>query len=160
MNARQLDLEQPRFENGKPLLIAGLNGRCSSENSDDIPAQWQRFQPYIGNILGQVGQTAYGVIYNSDGAGRFDYLSGVEVSDFSRLSDGLSRVQIPAQRYAVFSHRGHVSAIRSTCDAIWNKWLPESGHQAAGGPFFERYGKEFNPQAGMGGVEIWIAIKT
>jgi AraC family transcriptional regulator len=25
--------------------------------------------------------------------------------------------------------------------------------------FFERYGEEFDPQTGMGGIEVWIPIK-
>ena len=72
-------LEPPRFENGKPLLIAGLSERYSCETSAAIPAQWQRFLPHLGNIPGQVGRPAYGVRCNSDEAGNMDYICGVEV---------------------------------------------------------------------------------
>ena len=40
-------LEQ-RFENGKAMLIAGLRSRYTAETMNGIPAQWQRFVPYIG----------------------------------------------------------------------------------------------------------------
>jgi AraC family transcriptional regulator len=151
-------LEPPRFENGKTLLIAGLSERYDCDSSKAIPAQWQRFMPYIGNIPGQIGRTAYGVCCNSDEEGNFDYICGVEVSDFSELPPELARLRIPARRYAVFTHRDHISTIRRTVNTIWNKWLPESGYEVADAPDFERYGAEFNPETGTGGVEIWIPL--
>ncbi|MGH8285951.1 MAG: AraC family transcriptional regulator [Steroidobacteraceae bacterium] len=154
------NLEPPRFESGKALLMAGLGERYTCETSAGIPAQWQRFLPHLGKIPGQVGRAAYGVRCNFDDAGNFDYLCGVEVSDFSRLPADWSRLRIPERRYAVFSHRDHISAIRSTWNTIWNKWLPESGHEAADAPDFERYDEKFDSATGMGGVEIWVPIKT
>jgi AraC family transcriptional regulator len=154
------NLQPPRFENGRPLLVAGLGERYSCESSNAIPSQWQRFAPHLGNIPGQIGRTAYGVCCNSDDEGNFDYICGVEVSDFSELPANFSRVRIPEQRYAVFSHRDHISTIRRTINTIWSKWLPESAHEAADAPDFERYGEEFDPRTGMGGVEIWIPIKA
>jgi AraC family transcriptional regulator len=153
------NVEAPRFEILERLFIAGLSERYNSETCANIPAQWQRFVPYLGHIPGQVGQTAYGVLCNSDDAGNTEYLSGVEVSDFSRLPAELSRLRIPEQRYAVFTHRDHIASIRRTWFTILNKWLPESGYQAAEGPEFERYGKEFDGRTGLGGLEIWIPIK-
>ncbi len=154
------DLKPARFENGRPLLIAGLGERYTSETSKAIPAQWQRFVPYLGNISHQVGRDTFGVSYNGDDEGNFDYIAGVEVTDFSDLPAGFSRVRIGPQRYAVFSHREHISTIRRTIMTIWSKWLPESGHEVADAPNFERYGDEFDPKTGMGGFEIWIPIKA
>jgi AraC family transcriptional regulator len=152
-------LEPPRFENGKTLLIAGLSERYDCDSSKAIPSQWQRFMPYIGNIPGQIGRTAYGVCCNSDEEGNFDYICGVEVADFSELPPELSRLRIPARRYAVFTHPDHISTIRRTVNTIWNKWLPESGYEVADAPDFERYGPEFDPKTGTGGVEIWIPLE-
>ncbi|BCG89121.1 AraC family transcriptional regulator [Mesorhizobium sp. 113-3-9] len=152
-------LEPSRFETSRPLLIAGLGERYTCETSAAIPMQWQRFGPYIGNIPGETGDVAYGVCANGDDAGNFDYVAGVEVTDFSDLPRELSRVRIPAQKYAVFAHREHISTIRRTVNTIWNKWLPASGHEIADAPEFERYGPEFDPRSGNGGLEIWVPIK-
>ncbi|MGF6777301.1 AraC family transcriptional regulator [Paraburkholderia sp. GAS334] len=154
------DLAPPRIETGKPLLVAGLSERYHFEHSEGIPAQWQRFGPRIGKVPGQVGQIAYGVCFNNDDAGNFDYLCGVEVTDFSSLPADLARVRIGEQRYAIFTHRDHISAIRRTWNTIWNKWLPESGHQVADAPVFECYSEQFNPTTGMGGVELWVPLKS
>ncbi len=154
------DLKPPRFENGRPLLIAGLGERYTWETSKAVPAQWQRFVPYLGDISRQVGRDTFGVAYNGDDEGNFDYLAGVEVADFSDLPAAFSRLRIGPQKYAVFSHREHISTIRRTVKTVWSKWLPESGYEAADAPSFERFGEEFEPQTGMGGFEIWIPIKA
>jgi len=153
------NLEPPRLETGKPLLIAGLGERYTCETSKGIPSQWQRFLPHFGNVPGQIGRTAYGVCCNTDEDGNFDYICGVEVASFSDLPAEFSRVRVPAQRYAVFFHRDHISQIRRTVNTIWNRWLPDSGHEVADAPHFERYGDSFDPQSGTGSVEIWIPIE-
>jgi AraC family transcriptional regulator len=153
-------LEPPRFETGKPLLIAGLGARYNHETSAGIPAQWQRFASYIGHIPGQVGRVAYGVLCNADDSGNMDYICGVEVSDFSELPPELSRVRIPQQKYAVFLHRDHISTIRRSWHAIWSAWLPNSGYENADAPDFERYTESFDAERGTGGVEIWLPLKA
>lgn len=154
------DIEEPRIANGKPMLVAGIGERYTCQTSSGIPAQWQRFNPYFGHITGQIGAVAYGVCCNSDDAQNFDYIAGTEVADFSDIPQEFARLRIPAQTYLVFSHRDHISTIRSTIMTIWGKWLPESGHALADAPNFERYGPEFDPQTGNGGMEIWIPIKV
>jgi AraC family transcriptional regulator len=114
----------------------------------------------MGNMPGQVGKVAYGACYNFDSEGFFDYICGVEVSGSGDRPAGLTTVQVPTIQYVVFTHRGHVSGIRTTYAAIWNNWFPESGHDAINAPTLERFGPEFNPTTGMGGFEIWIAIKA
>ena len=80
----------------------------------------------------RVGKVAYGVCCNGDDSGNFDYIAGVEVSDFSDLPRDFSRVRIPEQKYAVFTHTEHISTIRRTVNTIWNHWLPASGLQGRG----------------------------
>lgn len=152
-------LRPPRFVNGKPLLVAGLAQRYTCEDSAGIPAQWQRFLPHFGHIPGQAGNVAYGVMYNADDEGNFEYLCGAEVSDFARVPAELARLRVPEQRYVVFTHPGHISEIRRTWNTVWNKWFPESGHEVADGPYFERYGENFDPKTGEGSIELWIPIR-
>jgi AraC family transcriptional regulator len=154
-----LELAPPRFETHGPMLIAGLVARHDCQSPAGIPDQWQRFAPYIGMIPTQVGKAAYGVIYNFDSDSNFDYLCGVEVSDASNLSQGITSLQVAGQKYAVFAHRGHIAGIRATIATIWNKGIPESGCQVVAAPTLERYGPEFNPVTGMGGFEIWVAVQ-
>ncbi|MEO6840897.1 MAG: AraC family transcriptional regulator [Bradyrhizobium sp.] len=160
MNSTALDhLKPPRFETSKPLLVAGLGERISQENGAGIPSQWHRFHQSLDGIPGRIGKVAYGVCCNGDDAGNFDYVAGVEVIDFSDLSREFSRVRIPEQKYAVFTHAEHISTIRRTINTIWNRWLPMSGMKAADAPSFERYGETFDPSTGNGGLEIWVPVR-
>jgi AraC family transcriptional regulator len=153
------NLAPPRFETGKPLLVAGIGERYSCESGAAIPGQWQRFHQSVDHIPGRIGKVAYGVCCNGDDSGNFDYIAGVEVSDFSDLPREFSSIRIPVQKYAVFTHRDHISTIRRTINTIWNQWLPASGLQAADAPSFERYDENFDPLTGNGGLEIWIPVR-
>ena len=151
-------LAPPRIENGKSLLIAGLSERYTAETRSRIPAQWQRFLPHLGKIPGQIGRTTYGVLSETDTDGNMEYMTGVEVSDFSEVPPEFNHVQIPERRYAVFTENEHISTIQQAWSTIWNKRLAESGLQKASGPAFERYGENFDPETGLGGFEIWVPI--
>ena len=152
-------LAPPRFVTLNAFFMAGLGERYTATTSAGIPAQWQRFIPHLGHIPGQKGRTTYGVLCNSDDDGNIEYVCSVEVADFSDLPAHWTRLRIPAQQYAVFSHPDHISTIRRTWFTIWNSWLPESGYEAAESPAFERYGETFDPTSGNGGCEIWLPIK-
>ena len=154
------ELEAPRIEQGRSLRIAGIGDRFRFETSQGILALWQRLIPYLGTIPGQLGAVTYGVSYNPDGAGNFDHIAGVEVARFDDVPEELRRLTIAEQRYAVFTHRGHISTLRRTVYTIWNKWLPESGQKLAEAPDFERYDERFDPMTGNGPVEIWLPIAS
>jgi AraC family transcriptional regulator len=155
-----VELEEPRRETGAALLIAGLRVRYGTETISGIPMQWQRFRPFIGSISGRVGGVAYGVCCDFDEPGQFDYLSGVAISSLAGLPPELSGVRIPPQRYVVFRHRGHVSGIHATWQAITDRWLPGSGLRMANAPNFERYSEDFDGDTGTGGVEIWVPVEV
>jgi AraC family transcriptional regulator len=153
------NLGVPRFETAKAFLVAGVGERFSHENGAGIPSLWQRFHQEVVHIPARIGQVAYGVCCNGDDAGNFDYIAGVEVSDFSDLPRQFSKVRIPEQRYALFTQREHISTIRRAVNAIWNHWLPASGLKVADAPNFERYDENFDPATGNGGFEIWVPVK-
>ena len=152
-------IDPTRYADGPAMLLAGLRRHHSFAGAAaTIPAQWQAFQE-LGPIPGQRGATTYGVVCGSSQAAQtFEYMSGVEVETFDALPRELGRMRVPAQRYAVFTHRGHVSGLRATWAAIWGEWLPRSGQQPANTPDFERYDERFDPRTGAGEIEIWFPI--
>ena len=160
IRAQTLGLGAPRFEYSKEIVLAGLNESYTFESRGKIPLQWERFAPHIGKVPGQIGQVCYGVCWNVSPERGFEYLSGVEVIDVTRLPAEFTSVRLPSREYAVFPHRDHVSAIGNTIDKIWSHWVPQAGLKIASAPCFERYGEEFNPQTGMGGMEIWIPLEA
>jgi len=99
------------------------------------------------------------VCWNTKPDCSFDYLTGVEVANTNNLPKQCASLKLDDRRYAVFTHRGHVSAIPKTIDTIWSKWVPDCGVQIAKAPCFELYRSEFNPDTGRGGMEVWIPLE-
>lgn len=150
-------LQEPRWEVGAERIVAGPKRHFTAATRAEIPQLWCELEKArVG--LSTKGADSFGVCWGSVEEG-FDYLAGVEVSEGSPLPEGVEKATLPAQRYAIFTHGGDVTRIAATCDAIWNRWLPNSGHQAADAPFFERYTEEFDLETMSGGIELWIPIK-
>jgi AraC family transcriptional regulator len=157
------DVGTPRMIDSRPLLIAGLAERHPWGQPEGVPTQWARFVPYLGNIPSAVeGVTTYGISTDMmHGGDSFLMLTGVEVKDVSDLQPELTALRLPAQRYAVLTHRGHISAIRTTVHSIFSRWLPASGMQLSGNPdLIERYDERYDPPTGTGEVEVWISVRT
>jgi len=158
LEAQALGLEPMRFENRESSTIAGMNETYTFESREKIPAQWERFAPGMARIPGRVGQDSFGVCWNYKPECGFDYLTGVEVQGANSLPDDYTQVEIPAGRYAVFTHSGHASKIPEVLGTIWNQWVPESGLKLGDGPSFERYTPDFDPATATGGTEIWLLL--
>lgn len=149
-----------RFVRTPALRVAGVRERLARGGHAGIPAIWQRFHDEIG-ALGIKGMVeAYGVLSGIQaGSDGFDYLAAVAVAESAEIPPGLASARLPAGRYAVFPHRGHVASIAETAIAVIGDWLPKSGLRAAGPPdFIERYAADFDPWTGWGGMDIWVPV--
>ncbi|PSS50687.1 GyrI-like domain-containing protein [Pseudomonas sp. BBP2017] len=154
----QVAVQPVRFEQADAFTIAGIGGRFSQSTISEIPQLWQRFEPHIGKVPGQVGEHTYGVCCNADGNGNFDYIAGVQVAELEVPPADFQHVELKPQRYAVFEHHGSLDNLKATFQAIWNDWLPQSGEHVAQAPEFERYGKDFDPFASHSVMEIWLPL--
>jgi AraC family transcriptional regulator len=153
----------PRIEHEDAMLIAGSQRHYTKQNLSELSAQWERLP--FGNIPGQTGRAAYGVIFDGkENECDFEYLTGVEVTSFDNLPADFARMSIPAHRYAKFTHVGNVSKLKETIDAVARNWLSKAkdmvGTPAKGQPWMiEFYGEDFNAKSGTGTIEIWFPVK-
>lgn len=156
------DLAPPRIVDRPPLLLAGLAERHPCDKPAEVPAHWQRFTPYIQHIPNGTGMAAYGVLMDLfSGGDSFEYLAAIEVSGVSGLHAELTAVRLPAKRYAIFQHEGHVSRIRTTIHTIFNREIERLGIETADIPsFIEYYGPDYDPPAGEGDIEIWAPVRS
>ncbi len=155
-HAAGLPLAAPRLIDHPAFAVAGLCERYTAETAAGIPALWQRWGACV-NRAGANAPYEYGVCTEAE-AGAFDYTCGI--ASAGSAPGGMTLLHIPSQRYAVFFHAGHISAIRMTWRLIFEHWLPASGLRATGGPEFERYDHRFDGRTGDGGVEIWIPVTS
>lgn len=151
------------FQTEKPLVLAGFRRRFTGETRNGISELWRGFPSQDGGIVGQVGWTAYGLSFCSRGDGSFDYMCAVEVSEKFEPGPGWTHLRIPEHFYAVFAHRGHVSTLYRTIEAIGAEWFPNSRYEPVRGDvnqpdIIEKYTGDFNPRTGLGGMEVLVPV--
>lgn len=152
-------LPSPRLETLDAFTIAGLGAEFEPGKAAGIPALWQKFNAYFGHIPGQTDKTAYGLCTMRPGKPGFRYVAGARVTKGADLPAELETVQVPAQTWAIFQHHGHVNGIPATVDAAFRTWLPASGRTVGAFPdVLEFYGEDFDPETGLGRVEIWLPL--
>ncbi|HJZ66241.1 MAG TPA: GyrI-like domain-containing protein [Candidatus Acidoferrum sp.] len=149
-----------RTETPGEMLMVGLSAEFTSPRG--ISELWQRFAPHIGQIPGQIGNIAYGVV-TSDGSNtaKFNYAAAVRVNAFANVPAQLNKLTIPAYKYEVFRHDAHASQISSTVEKLhkmgaFTAGIPSEGKFLA---FLEYYGEQFDPKTGLGGMEVWLPSK-
>ena len=147
----------PRFASAPAMLLAGIRRHhAMTDAHHTISAQWQEFR--TSGFRDTRAPRAFGVICGTDGE-RFEYMTALEVDSFDDLPAGFGRMRVPAQNYAVFLHRGHVSGLADLWRRIAAEWLPASEYDDAETPAFEIYDDRFDPETGSGDVEIWFPVK-
>lgn len=156
--ATPVSIEPPRFEIRPAMVFAGLTQRHQMSNPAGLPGQWQRFQPYIGNIDGAIAGAAYGLV-GEIADNEFEYVVAVEMRPGAEVPAELERVTVPALKWARFTHGGDLSTIRQTIGAA-EQWLTANGHEAsqASYSFLEYYGPGFDARSGSGDIEIWFGL--
>jgi AraC family transcriptional regulator len=153
-------IEPDRIVEGSAMLLGGLRRvHTYGGAAESIPVQWEDFRQ-LGTLPGQRGTAVYGVMCGADPAAKtFEYMCAAEVESLDALPREYGRMRVPAQRYAVFVHRGGASTVHVTWGAIWGEWLPRSGYQLANTPEFELYDERFDFRTGAGVIEIWASIR-
>jgi AraC family transcriptional regulator len=144
---------------GRRLLV-GLSAPCSFRETINIPAQWQRFMAdHCFDIPRRVQQMPIGVCTAPDEEGCFRYVCAAEVEAFEDRRPALTYLEIEPGSYAVFEHNDHVSTIFDTYAAIWNDALPALARRVADGPVLEFHNASFDPETGLGGLQICIPLE-
>lgn len=162
--AQRQGLTPPRLVNREPMLLTGLREAMCENFSQEIPRLWQKFGGMLDQISHKVDRNCYGLcMKEAQDSPELYYMACCEVSDFGDLPAALSPVILPSHCYAVFQHPGSVIHIKETMFAIFDEWLPHSDYELVQQSahclhHLEKYGEQFNPETGLGGVEIWVPV--
>jgi AraC family transcriptional regulator len=158
LESKHIKLGEPHIEKSSELLFVGLSERVSYKDAQNIAGQWQRFMSGPCNAIeNRTPSPPAGITTASDDDG-IQYVCAAEVARLGNIPNGLIKLALASQTYAVFAHDAHVSQLRETYDAIWNQWFPHSGRTPAEAPGFERHNATFDPRTGNGGATIWIPL--
>ena len=151
-------LPAPELRMTDAMSFVGVFERLSLDHTHLIPALWRRFMTSHAHVEGKVESIPVGIIGPIDADGCFDYGCAVQVGGSAAPPAPMTMLKMPAQRYALFPHTGHVSTVRSTYHAIWNQVLLDNGWTTPEAPSLERHNPTFNPLTGEGGITIWIPV--
>jgi len=72
-------------------------------------------------------------------------MAAVQVDSLEDIPLEMVGKTIPANDYAVFSHKKGVDSLHVTYEHIYGCWLPNSGYELAGPYDLEYYDHRFNP---------------
>ena len=160
--AATVALSAPKIVSKGALRLIGIKDYVRFETMSSVPQQWQRFAARIHEVEGRAGPETYGVSLDVEGReDGFDYIAAVPVSADAPVPEGMSAVDVPASRHAVFWHGDHISTIGATCSAIFADWAPTGSPPPLYGQvqMVEMYDQRFDAVTGRGGVEIWLPVE-
>ncbi len=124
-----------------------------------LPSLWAAFVPRLDEIRRLHRGVAYGVIRQTAAqGGELEYLAAVEVADRDRVPAGMTAIELPAARYATFTHTGDLSRLDATVSYIYSSWLARSGMRHTYGADLEVYDGRNRPGSEESAVEYAIPV--
>lgn len=144
-------VELPAFE------AIGMSVLC--EDPTPIPALWQSFRARSYEIEPKASPLrAYGICIH-ESSERFRYYAAWGAQSQTPVPEEMERVQVPAQRYAKFTHVGAVSSIADTYRRLWASIHANPGLQPVFGPQLEIQDERFKgPMHPETEIDILIPI--
>lgn len=124
----------PKIVLEKEFRIIGIKKTVKPGNPL-IKNLWDEFdsrKSEIGNVITYeniLGICEY--MPNITDESEFEYMAGIEVADYGIIPEGMISKTIPHSKYAVFTHEGKISDLKTTYNNIYGKWLPLSGAELA-----------------------------
>ncbi len=108
--------------------IVGL--KYSGHDINQVDRLWETFWQLMGAQIVNAGVIKYfGVCFHDmdmRSSERFDYYAGFEMNHLISSPEVLTRVEVPKNDYALFTHKGPIGTIEDTYDQIYGNWLPNS----------------------------------
>jgi AraC family transcriptional regulator len=151
---------QPKFTEKKGFKVAGLK-YVGKTPQPDIANLWHEFVPRMNEPAKRINtDNSYGVCYDMDTEGNIYYIAGVEVSDFENLPEGFDSIEIPDNKYAVFTHKGLISKFHETVGYVYGKWVQDPANGKINAPDFELYDERFKGgDSEDSECDLYVAIK-
>lgn len=149
------------------IEAAFIHIRSPDANSGEVIGPlWNDFLGRMEAIEQRLREDAlFGVIYGKPEAERshkheLQYIACALVSEDAPIPEGMVEHRVPAAQYACFTHRGPITEIKESCDAVYDGWLPGSGYKHAEVADIELYDERFQMEdCDNSEMEYWISIR-
>jgi len=139
------------------IHVVDLHYRGKNEN-ETFPAVRRAFWPRHLEIDSPLKPIhSYGLIDHFDPDTRdMDYLAGIAVNPECAVPQGMTKLDIPPQTYAVFQCT--LPTLWETIGVVHEQWFPGSGYRRADGLEFELYDQRFDSAQGKLEMSVWIPV--
>lgn len=152
----------PIFTERRKMTIVGMQYQGKNENNE-IPKLWSRFVPRVTEIRNVLNsRISYGYeTYTEDSKerGEFSYIAGIEVACKDIVPQGMVSIEIPANRYAVFTISAIIEDVPKTIKRIHSKLLFELKLELCDTYDFELFDETFAPNDYESKYYLYVPIK-
>lgn len=150
----------PKIVSKGKIRLVGMVYHGDNQKSE-ISALWTRFNPRMCAVGTAKEEGAYGVCFNDNrGDQTFTYMASVEVDSLEDVPMDMVGKTLPANTYAVFTHKGSLDNLRKTYEYIYGTWLPNSDYVSGGDYDFELYDARFKPGSDQSELDIYLPVKA
>ena len=147
----------------KPAFKAVGLSYVGKNQHDEIGQMWGRFIPRLNEPKRINPQSSYGLCFTNvkdAKEGEFEYVAAVEVTDDQHIPAGMVYREVPAYKYAVFTHHGKLETLGETYQYIYNTGLAQAGLQIHPDKYdMEVYTADFMPDSDDSKLYIYVAIQ-
>jgi len=153
---------EPKIVTKPAFKVGGLSYVGKNQN-DEIGQLWGRFHQRFEEIKSINLKESYGLCFSivkDAKEGEFEYVAGREVADDQNIPSGMVYREVPAYKYAVFTHRGKLDTLPETYQYIYNTALAQAGLQVHPDKFdMEVYNRDFLFNSDDSKLYIYVAIQ-
>jgi predicted transcriptional regulator YdeE/DNA-binding transcriptional MerR regulator len=160
------ELMLPTITNRPAFKAIGLsyNGNIGKNEHGEISRMWSRFNERSHEIKSINDKEAFGLCFNtvagSERPGEFEYVACLEVPDDSTVPSAMVYRQVPAYKYAVFTHHGKLDKLGETYQFVYNTGLAQAGLKPHPDKFdMEVYDEAFKAGSDESIFYIYVAIE-
>jgi len=154
---------QPKIVNRPAFKVIGLSYVGKNEHGE-IGQMWERFNHQSQAVKSINDKEAFGLCFSTvegpSRPGEFEYVSGFEVAEDKAVPQGMVYRQVPAYKYAVFTHHGKLDTLGETYQYIYNTALAQTGLKLHPDKFdMEVYDEDFKFGQDNSKFYIYVAIE-
>lgn len=155
---------EPRIVEFDGKRLVGINAEMSFIQNG-TSSLWRAFLPRKSEIQNASGSDLFSLqIFPPDYFSQFDPAktfikwAAIEVQSIDPLPEGMSSLEVPAGRYAVFHYKGASSQAPTVFQYIFGAWIPKSNYRLDNRPHFEVLGAKYKQDHPESEEDIWIPI--
>ena len=163
IRSKKEDSMEPKIVSRPAFKAVGLSYVGKNEHGE-IGEMWGRFNQSCGPIKRINQKEALGLCFNTVPGnarpGEFEYVASFEVADDRDVPPGMVYRQVPAYKYAVFTHHGKLDTLHETYQYIYNTGLAQAGLNPHPDKYdMEVYDQDFLMDSDDSKFYIYVAVE-